>query len=339
LRRDPAGKCQFEYASQGSVVVTGLDPQQLTANFDAFLALMEPADRAQALATLEDSGTRLVPWNWAGRLRPAHEAIEKWISIRAKPLHADHGAVLWDGVVFDDTQNRLAQLEIERSREELRALSVHLQSVREEEKSRIAREVHDELGSTLTALRMDLDWLRDRQDRQDPPTREKYNMMRSLVEAAVSTTRKIVTDLRPSILDDLGLASALRWQIGEYRKHTDAALHLTTPEPDVSIDRERALVFFRIFQETMTNVLRYAKASQIQVTLSETADAFVLQTRDNGIGIAEADISKLTSHGIRGMRERAQGLGGSVSVVGEAGKGTTVTVSIPKPEPRAPDAP
>ena len=89
----------------------------------------------------------------------------------------------------------------------------------------------------------------------------------------------------------------------------------------------------------MTNVLRYAKASQIQVTLSETADAFVLQTRDNGIGIAEADVNKLTSHGIRGMRERAQGLGGSVSVVGEAAKGTTVTVSIPKSAPRAPDAP
>ena len=186
---------------------------------------------------------------------------------------------------------------------------------------------------------MDLDWLRDRQDRQDLPTREKYSMMRSLVESAVSTTRKIVTDLRPSILDDLGLAAALRWQIGEYRKRTDAVLHLTTPEPDVAIDRERGLVFFRIFQETMTNVLRYAKATTIRVTLAETEDAFVLQTRDDGVGIAEADVNKLTSHGIRGMRERAQGLGGTVSVIGESGKGTTVTVSIPKPNAESPDAP
>ncbi|MEO8741310.1 MAG: PAS domain S-box protein [Casimicrobiaceae bacterium] len=339
LQRDAAGIFQFLYASHGSVAVTGLDPQQVTADFDAVLGLLEPADRAQVLATLKDSGERLAPWNWAGRLRAAHEAIAKWISIRAKPRHTEDGATVWDGVVFDDTQNRLAQLEIERSREELRALSVHLQSVREEEKSRIAREVHDELGSTLTALRMDLDWLRDRQDLQDPPTRDKYAMMRSLVESAVSTTRKIVTDLRPSILDDLGLASALRWQIGEYRKHTDATLHLTTPEPDVPIDRERGLVFFRIFQETMTNVLRYAKATEIRVTLSETDDAFVLQTRDNGIGIAAADITKLTSHGIRGMRERAQGLGGAVLVVGEPGKGTTVTVSLPKPDPNAPDVP
>jgi len=157
------------------------------------------------------------------------------------------------------------------------------------------------------------------------------------VESAVSTTRKIVTDLRPSILDDLGLATALRWQIGEYQKHTSTTLRVTTPEPDIAIDRERGLVFFRIFQETMTNVMRYAKATEVQVTLSETADAFVLQTRDNGVGIAEADVRKLTSHGIRGMRERAQGLGGTVSVIGEPGKGTTVIVSIPKPAPNAPD--
>ena len=233
LRRDAGGTFRFMYASQGSVAVTGLDPQQITADFDALLNLLNRADRSQMLATLQDSGARLAPWNWAGKLRLAHEAIEKWIAIRARPRQAEDGAIVWDGIVFDDTQSRLAQLEIERSREELRALSLHLQSVREQEKSRIAREVHDELGSTLTALRMDLDWLRDRQDGQDPPTRDKYSMMRSLVESAVSTTRKIVTDLRPSILDDLGLAMALQWQIGEYRKHTSATLRLATPEPDV----------------------------------------------------------------------------------------------------------
>ncbi len=339
LRGDADGTFRFMYASQGSLAVTGLDPQQITSDFNIFLNLLDPADRAQVLSTLQDSGARLAPWNWSGKLRAAHEAIEKWISIRARPRQADDGAIFWDGVVFDDTQGRLAQLEIERSREELRALSLHLQSVREQEKSRIAREVHDELGSTLTALRMDLDWLRDRQDGQDLPTRDKYSMMHSLVESAVSTTRKIVTDLRPSVLDDLGLTTALRWQIGEYQKHTNAKLSLAAPEPDIAIDRERGLVFFRIFQETMTNVLRYAKATEVQVTLSETADAFVLQTRDNGVGIDEADVRKLTSHGIRGMRERAQGLGGNVSVIGVPGKGTTVTVSIPKPNPDAPSAP
>src|SRR5207344_2762570 len=97
--------------------------------------------------------------NWAGRLQPTHEATEKWITIRGKPRISDEGSILWDGVVFDDTQGRLAQVELERSREEARSLSRHLQTIREEEKARIAREVHDELGSTLTGLRIDLDWL------------------------------------------------------------------------------------------------------------------------------------------------------------------------------------
>jgi signal transduction histidine kinase len=124
---------------------------------------------------------------------------------------------LWDGLVYDDTAARLAQRELERSREELRSLSRHLQSVREEEKARIAREVHDELGSTLTALRMDLDWMAERLPAEMQPLREKRSAMVKLVEAAVAATRKIVTDLRPSILDDLGLAAAVRWQASEFQ--------------------------------------------------------------------------------------------------------------------------
>ena len=125
--------------------------------------------------------------------------------------------MFWDGVVFDDTQSRLAQLELERSREELRALSRHLQTVREEEKARIAREVHDELGSTLTGLRIDLDWLIDHA--RSKSRRRRARSMRRCCRWSnrrSPPTRKIVTDLRPSILDDLGLASAMRWQIGEY---------------------------------------------------------------------------------------------------------------------------
>ena len=150
---------RFLYVSQGSRAVTGLDPDNILVNATAFFDLLNPADRANLLATLDDSGKRLTTWNWAGRLQPTHEATEKWITIRGRPRISDQGSILWDGVVFDDTQSRLAQLELERSREEARSLSRHLQTIREEEKARIAREVHDELGSTLTGLRIDLDWL------------------------------------------------------------------------------------------------------------------------------------------------------------------------------------
>ena len=156
--------------------------------------------------------------------------------------------------------------------------------------------------------------------------------MLSLLESAVAATRKIVTDLRPSILDDLGLGSAMRWQLGEYKKHSsDLRFNLQTPDPDLIIDRERALVLFRIFQETITNVTRYAKATEVDISLAEVDETYVMRIRDNGTGIAEQDMRKPTSHGIRGMRERAEQFGGSLSVVGEAGKGTTVVVTVPVP--------
>ncbi len=321
---------KFLYVSQGSLAVTGVEPAAICADAEKFFGLLSSADRGNLLATLEDSAERQTTWTWAGRLQAAHEATEKWITIRAKSRRGDGGSTIWDGVVFDDTQSRLAQLELERSREELRSLSRHLQTVREEEKARIAREVHDELGSTLTGLRIDLDWLIDHQSSAPAGAAEKYTGMLSLLESAVTATRKIVTDLRPSILDDLGLSSAMRWQIGEYRKQSAMRFELRSPEPDLVIDRAQALVLFRIFQETITNVTRYAKATVVDIDLTQTPVAYIMQIRDNGVGIADNDMRKQTSHGIRGMRERAEQLGGTLSISGEAGKGTTVVVTLPR---------
>jgi signal transduction histidine kinase len=247
--------------------------------------------------------------------------------------------VVWDGLVFDDTQARLAQLEIERSREELRSLSRHLQTVREEEKARIAREVHDELGSTLTALKMDLDWLAEHLVGAPPSVAQKRAEIGKLLETAVAATRKIVTDLRPSILDDLGLSAALRWQAAEFRKHTGTRVLVETPPSDQGIGRDGALTLFRIFQETLTNVARHARATEVAVNLSITDAAFVLQIRDNGIGLSDEDLRKPTSHGIRGMRERAQQLGGDVSVSGNPGAGTTVVISVPRAKRATPPEP
>ena len=195
--------------------------------------------------------------------------------------------------------------------------------MREEEKARIAREVHDELGSTLTALRMDLDWLGEQLPAELASLRQKRSAMVKLVEAAVAATRKIVTDLRPSILDDLGLAAALRWQASEHQKHTGVQVIVETPDPDIPIERD----LFRIFQETLTNVARHAKATKVAVELEATDSAYVLQVRDNGVGMSPVDISKPESHGIRGIRERAQQLGGNLSVASQPDRGTTIVFS------------
>ena len=233
--------------------------------------------------------------------------------------------------MLDDTANRLSQLEIERSREEQRALSRHLQSIREEEKASIARELHDELGSTLTALKMDLEGLHASLPAAGDAARKQVAAMARLIDGAVATTRRIVTDLRPSILDDLGLAVALRWQAGEYRKRSETNIVVETPEPDIAIDHECALTLFRIFQETLTNVMRHANATEVVVRLAEADSCYVLQVRDNGVGMPEDALRKPASHGIRGMRERARQHGGDVSVASTPGEGTTLVVTIPKP--------
>ena len=329
LLRDPAGKLSFSYVSEGVVALTGVTEAALTGDSGAFFDLVAPDERPHLEATLEASAAQLSNWSWSGRIQPRHESTERWISIRARPRETENAGVLWDGVVFDDTQSRLAQVELERSREELRELSRHLQTVREEEKQRIAREVHDELGATLSVLKMDLESLDAHLPANLSEARAKRSSMIQLVDSAVATTRKIVTDLRPSILDDLGLAAALRWQIGEYEKHTNLGLHLDTPNPDIAIDRERGLALFRIFQETVTNVTRHANATNAWIGLAQTDRAYVLTVRDDGGGLSEEDLRKPMSHGVRGMRERAQHFGGNLSV-SSTSEGTTVVVTIPK---------
>lgn len=330
LIRDRAGRLSFAYVSPGGEALTGLRPAELMANAESFFGLVPAEERAHLKVTLDTSAAQLTNWNWAGRLEARNVSGEKWINIRARARRSDANTVLWDGLVFDDTQARLAQFELERSREELRALSRHLQTVREEEKARIAREVHDELGSTLTALKIDLDILGEKLGPATEAARQKRAGMYKLIEAAVAATRKIVTNLRPSILDDLGLLAALRWEAAEFAKHTNMRVHLDAEEAAEQPGREGALALFRIFQETLTNVARHAKATEVWVNFAVTDDRFVLNIRDNGVGLSDDDLRKPTSHGIRGMRERAQQVGGDITVSSQPGSGATVVISVPR---------
>jgi len=330
LERLEQGQIAFVYVNPACEAVTGLSQATLLADAGAFFDLVPAADRIHLMATLDASATQLSNWNWSGRLYPAHESGERWVTVRAKPRRGEPGSTIWDGVVVDDTQVRLAQLELERSREDLRALSRHLQSAREEEKAIIAREVHDELGSTLTALRMDLDWLGTKLKSLPEEVVQKRAAMAKLVDAAVAATRKIVTDLRPSVLDDLGLAAALRWQGAEFTRHGGAKVQVEASDSEPAMSREVALTLFRIFQETLTNVARHAQASEVAVKLTTSDGAFVLQIQDDGVGLSDEDLVKPSSHGIRGMRERARQFGGDISVSSKPGGGTTLVVTVPR---------
>jgi len=219
------------------------------------------------------------------------------------------------------------------SREQLRALAAYLQSARESERSVIAREIHDELGSMLTGLKIDLSWLAGRLPVDQMHMLEKTRAMSKLVSSIIQSVRRISTDLRPGMLDDLGLVAAIEWQTQEFQGRTEICTQFTSTLGNGKLDRELDTAVFRILQETLTNVARHANATRVNITLKEKASGLILTVRDNGKGITQRQISHRKSLGILGMRERALLLGGEIIIVGLPGKGTTVSVEFPIKRP------
>jgi signal transduction histidine kinase len=222
-----------------------------------------------------------------------------------------------------------AEERLRNSNEQLRALTAHLQHVREEERTRIARQVHDELGQALTLLKLDLSWLAGHLPKASRTLQEKARTLADGIDATIQTVRRISTELRPGILDDLGLVAAIEWQAQEFQLRTGIRCATRTTAAETMWNQNLTTAFFRIFQETLTNIVRHAGASRVRVTLTEEGDRLVLVVQDNGRGISEAEIASGKSIGLIGMRERAALLAGEVGFAGVAGEGTTVTVSIP----------
>jgi len=230
--------------------------------------------------------------------------------------------------------NRNAQRRLTRSREQLRSLAARLQSIREEERSKIAREVHDVLGQALTGIKMDVTWIMARLP-DDTRLVARTKSLSALIDSTIQMVRRIATDLRPGILDNLGLVAAVEWETGEFQARTGINCRLNTNLRDASIASESATAVFRIFQETLTNVARHAQATAVSVDLGEQEGRIVLQVADNGRGIDLAEVTQSKSVGLLGMRERAAILGGDLVISGAPGQGTSVVLSVPLGAPMA----
>ncbi len=226
-------------------------------------------------------------------------------------------------------ERKEAQRRLEESQAQLRRLSAHLQAAREEERIRIAREIHDELGQALAGLKMDVAWLQRSPDRQALTISQKFEDMSLLIDTTVQAVRRISTELRPSILDDLGLAAAIEWQLDEFRERTGLECVFTSNLKNEALDSDSATALFRVFQEALTNVARHANATQVVVNLNEGQDSLALSVQDNGRGISEGDMGKAQSFGLLGMRERVLLLDGKIDIHGIPSQGTTITARIP----------
>ena len=231
--------------------------------------------------------------------------------------------------IRDITERKQAEENINRSYEQLRQLTSHLQVIREKERTSIAREIHDELGQQLTGLKIDVSWLSKKIPEEATEAKEKIRHILELLDETIKTVRKIASELRPSILDDIGIVEALEWQSKEFERRSGIKTIFTSELEDLQLPENISTAFFRIFQESLTNVARHAEATVIRASFEKRNDKLILTVSDNGKGIDLKKMENKKTLGLLGMKERTEMIEGEFEITGEPGKGTTVSVSIP----------
>jgi signal transduction histidine kinase len=268
--------------------------------------------------------------------------------VHTLPIHGETGEIPMGMVMaLDITARKLAEEEARRMNEELerrvaertaqleaayrhlQALSAHLQSVREQEQARIAREIHDQLGQALTGLKFELSRLGHGLRGLPGRVADRVAALRALVDQTIHNVRRISSELRPAILDDLGLVAALEWHTEEFEKRMRIKCTFKAPRRRLDVGPDLGIALFRICQEALTNIARHARATAVRVVLAKTQDHVILEVRDNGAGISQAALTDVKSLGLIGMRERARAFGGDVVIQGASGRGTVVRVEIP----------
>jgi signal transduction histidine kinase len=246
--------------------------------------------------------------------------------MRPRPL--DTNGVQWDGIMENISQRKESEAELMQSRQQLSALSAHLQKAKEIERTRIAREVHDDIGGNLTALKIDLLWLNNRIDKSRGDLLDKARSLETLVDRTMEITSRIARDLRPPLLE-LGLLAAIEWEASEFEKRMEIPCIVNCKSEDLAVNHDLGNAAFSIFREILTNISKHAAATKVEVELSADNTMLVMSIIDNGRGMANTDLLKRGSFGLRGMLERARNLGGEMRFEGKPNVGTTITAYLP----------
>jgi PAS domain S-box-containing protein len=256
----------------------------------------------------------------------------RWYRTRMAPVIVQDRVTSVILVSVDITERRRSEEEIAASREQLRALAARLVGVREEERALMAREVHDNLGQMLTSIKMGLIWVSSRLQPEQGKLRERAADTAELIDTTIETVRQISRELRPGILDDLGLVAALEWEVKEFERRTGVVCDFVSRLSEEVRDTQTATALFRILQEALTNVARHAAAHRVEVELESNNQRLRLLVSDNGRGITQTEINDKSALGLLSMRERAYAMGGQVAISGQAGVGTTIVAEVPLPK-------
>jgi signal transduction histidine kinase len=233
-----------------------------------------------------------------------------------------------------ERQRKRIEKKFKISQEQLKKLSAHLQTVREEERSHIAHELHDEIGQLLTVLKINIFWLKTRFKGNQNSLLPKIDKMMELIDQVIQTTRRISTELRPVMLDHFGIEAAIEWQAKKFEEQTGIKCDIILPKNKVTLDSKRSITIFRIWQEALTNVYRHAKATNVKLILQDKKNKLILKIQDNGKGIEAKEISSPNTFGLLGIQERISFFDGEIKIKGLKGKGTSLMICMPKTEVR-----
>lgn len=327
MRRAQSGLLQFDFLSQACTDLLGQPSEMFYANPARFVALIVDEDRPGWNDKLRESAETMGGFNWEGRIWIEAWQDIKWINLRASPRDEGDDGIQWTGIMTNITHGKRLQEEIRRSREQLAELTTYIDELRESERERIERDLHDDLGGNLSALKMMLEhaW---GQLPQTPFLKERRAQLNDLIDRSIDSIHRIAADLRPGILD-AGLVAALEWLVQEQRQQTGIPYLLHSRDQDIDMDPKLATTLFRIAQEACNNIRKHARATQVDIHLHDLGHELVLEVIDNGCGLPDDLRDNPRSFGLRGMQQRTQALGGDFSIVSRLGKGTMVRATIP----------
>ena len=309
--------------------IIGYAPGALVPSPHLFLDRVHRDDQAHLRRVAEAALTSTAGYEVELRIvRPSGE--ERCVSLRARLERSPDGAVIRTvGTLYDSTEQKQVAARVEQSRQQLRSLAAHLLSVREGERASVAKEIHDEVGQTVAAVRMELAAVQRKLGPANRREQERVEHAVGLLGGVVETVQRVMSELRPPVLDGVGLPAAIEWQLGQFEKRTGIRCAWECAVEGGELSPEGDLALFRILQEALSNAARHSKATAVTVRLARTDDWLELAISDNGRGISEADIQGQHAFGLMGMRERVQVAGGEIQFGTPAGGGTRVEVRVP----------
>lgn len=314
------GGFRLPYAGEGSQRMFGAPPESLREDPAPLLDALAAEDRAALLARIAGAATAGTDLTFQGRTGGNGEGTQRWVQLSATLLEQNEAHTLWDGILYEITDLKHAEREI-------RELTAHLEGVKEAERAAVAREIHDDIGAIFFGLKVDLAWLKKRLA-HEPAMMERLDSMVGQLDAGVQASQRIVRSLRPAVLD-FGVIGAAEWLAGDFTKRTGIPCSFSAGVEELPLAPELGTAVFRVMQESLTNVLRHAGASEVSVRFDTGPGEVLLEVRDNGRGIDPQDLSKRTSFGVRGMRERVRDLGGMLQIATMPEGGTQLSLRLP----------